>query len=62
MGSELALSALPGTPLGNILAELPSDRITSERIDGDVYKIEQHLRTVGGHAGEFAEEIQRFLA
>jgi len=56
-GFALALSALPGTRLDNILAELPS-----EWSNGDIYRIEQHLRTVGGHAGEFAEEIRRRLA
>jgi len=54
---SLALAALPGAALGAILAEVPSEW-SNERLG----EIERHLRTVAGHAGEFAEEIKRTLA
>jgi hypothetical protein len=48
---------LPGVPLDTVLAEIPS-----EWNNEAVTKIERHLRTVGGRAEDFAEEIRRKLA
>jgi hypothetical protein len=52
-----ALAALPGPVLDGIVNEVPP-----EWNNGSLPKIEQHLRTVGAHAAEFAEEIRRRLA
>ena len=56
-GFTVALSALPGEPLGAILANVPP-----EWNNEGLQKIEEHLRMVSDHAGEFAEEIRRRLA
>lgn len=53
----LLLGALSGTPLDVILAELPLPWN-----NGEARKIDVHLRTVAGHAEEFAEQIRRKLA
>jgi hypothetical protein len=56
-GFTLALAALPGETIETILADVPP-----EWNNEGVLMIEQHLRMVSGHAGEFAEEIRRSLA
>jgi hypothetical protein len=42
--------------LEGIVADVPP-----EWNNGNLPKIEQHLRTLRNHAGEFAEEVRRFL-
>jgi hypothetical protein len=51
------LAALSGPALEGILNDVPP-----EWNNGSLAKIERHLRTVSGHAAEFAEEIRRRLA
>ncbi len=55
-GFTLALTELPERRLESIMAEVPA-----EWNNGGLQEIAQHLRKVGGHAGEFAEEIRRKL-
>lgn len=52
-----SLLALPEKPIREILAEVPV-----EWNDGVLARIEDHIRTVGNHATDFAEAIQRRLA
>jgi len=56
-GFALSLGALSGSPLDAILTELPLAWNNEE-----ARKIEGHLRTVAGHAEEFAEQVRRKLA
>lgn len=56
-GFTARLTTLPGAALDSILAEVPP-----EWNNESLVRIERHLRTVSGHAAEFAEEIRRRLA
>jgi hypothetical protein len=57
VGFSSLLAALPDMALPSIMADVPP-----EWNNGNVAKIERHLRTVGEHATDFAEEIRRRLA
>jgi hypothetical protein len=55
-GFTASLGGLSDALLEGIVADVPA-----EWNNGNVPKIERHLRTVRDHAGEFAEEVRRFL-
>jgi hypothetical protein len=55
-GFTASLGGLSDALLEGIVADVPP-----EWNNGNLPKIEQHLRTLRNHAGEFAEEVRRFL-
>jgi hypothetical protein len=55
-GFTASLGGLSDAQLAGIVADVPA-----EWNNDNLQKIERHLRTVRDHAGEFAEEIRRFL-
>jgi len=55
-GFTASLGGLSDALLAGIVADVPA-----EWNNDNLPKIERHLRAVRGHAGEFAEEVRRFL-
>lgn len=55
-GFTASLGGLSDGLLKEIMADVPA-----EWNNDNLPKIERHLRTVRDHAGEFAEEVRRFL-